>query len=100
MPPTTISPDAPTDPAPFGYFTTVELKARWGKCGRTKLYEQVGAVDFPDAYRVGNTLLFPRHLVWAWEQGNKVSAADVVDTLDETPAPSMPAAKRPGRKAA
>lgn len=56
----------PRDPAPDGYYTTAELRRRWG-CGRTKLYEVLDSPGFPEGIVVGRTRLFPRHEVWAWE---------------------------------
>jgi len=94
----TATTTVPTDPAPHGYFTTSEMRARWC-CGRTKLYDQVGEPGFPQPFRIGRTMLYPRHLIWEWEaaqQDGTVAEQLVIDMPVGVDFPALPAAKRPG----
>lgn len=76
------------DPAPHGYYSVAELRARWG-CGRTKIYDVIHAPGFPPPLRVGRTLRFARHEVWEFE------AAQLADPR-VAQRPALPPRRRPG----
>ncbi len=85
--------DATVDPAPYGYYTVAELMARW-RCGRTKAYQLIHAIDFPAPMRVGRHLRFARHEVWAYETTHDLDCA----VAPSAPPAVLPPARRPGPK--
>jgi hypothetical protein len=82
------------DPAPFGYYDTRDLRARF-RWGRTKLYQVIHEPGLPAPRRPLGTYLWPKHLVWAWESGLAAAAAPPSEPAPPGPLDAAPLTAAP-----